>query len=251
VSSFLNHAEAAGWIPLALLPRKGAATLAPQPSARARVLSDAELADVWTASEGLGEKPRAFVRLLILTAARRDEVAGIRAGEIDLEAGLWRLPAERTKNGQAITLPLGALALAELRAVWPAEPPGPDWRLLGRFAGEAFSGFSRVKARLDGALAEARARRAAGADPPAPWRIHDLRRTARTGMTRLGVPKDHAEAALNHVSSRSALERTYDRHDYAPEVLAALRTWQAYVAGLVGDGAEVVSLAERRRRAAP
>ncbi len=47
------------------------------------------------------------------------------------------------------------------------------------------------------------------------WRWHDLRRTARTGMTRLGVARDHAEAAINHVSGRSALERTYDRHDYA------------------------------------
>jgi integrase len=246
-SSFLNHAEAAGWIPLPLLPRKGAVTLAPQPDPRARVLTDAELAELWAATEGESPKVRAFVRLLILTAARREEVAGIRAGEVDREAGLWRLPPERTKNGQAITLPLGPLALAELGAVWPAEPPAPDWRLLGRFAGEGFSGFSRVKGRIDAAIAAARAAR--GAEPLPPWRVHDLRRTARTGMTRLGVPKDHAEAALNHVSGRSALERTYDRHDYAPEILAAGRTWQAFVAGLVGDAAPVVSLAERRRAA--
>ena len=76
------------------------------------------------------------------------------------------------------------------------------------------------------------------------WRFHDLRRTARTGMTRLGVPRDHAEAAINHISGRSALERTYDRHDYADEVLNALSRWQAHVAGLVApnQGAEVVPI---------
>ena len=81
---------------------------------------------------------------------------------------------------------------------------------------------------------------------PGAWRWHDLRRTARTGMTRLGVPRDHAEAAINHVSGRSKLERTYDRHDYAPEVIAALTLWQGHVAGIAGQAAEVVMLAGRR-----
>lgn len=66
-----------------------------------------------------------------------------------------------------------------------------------------------------------------------PWRFHDLRRTARTGMTRLGVPRDHAKAAIKHVSGRTALERTYDRHDYAEEIVAALGMWQGHVAGVV------------------
>jgi hypothetical protein len=69
-------------------------------------------------------------------------------------------------------------------------------------------------------------------------------------MTRLGVPRDHAEAAINHVSGRTKLERTYDRHDYAPEVIAALTLWQGHVAGLVGQAAEVVTLADRRRASA-
>ncbi len=81
------------------------------------------------------------------------------------------------------------------------------------------------------------------------WRWHDLRRTARTGMTRLGVPKEHAEAAINHVSGRSTLERTYNRHDYAAEVAAALSRWQTHVAGLVARPAsiEAVPLHHRER----
>lgn len=244
-SAFLNHAEAAGWIAAPLLPRKGAATLAPPPAPRARTLSDAELAEVWEAAGREAPKPRAFIRLLILTAAREGEVAGIEASECDLAAGLWSLPAGRTKNGQAIALPLAALASAELAAVWPNEAPDPDHRLLGRFASAPLQGFAKIKARVDASIAAARAK--AGAEPMPPWRWHDLRRTARTGMTRLGVPRDHAEAALNHKSFRSALERTYDRHDYRDEVLAALRLWQGHVAALVSGAAPVVALADVRR----
>jgi hypothetical protein len=98
--------------------------------------------------------------------------------------------------------------------------------------GGGLRGFSKLKTRLD-ALSGVKA-----------WRWHDLRRTARTGMTRLGVPREHAEAAINHVSGRSALERTYDRHDYAAEAAAALARWQAHVAGLVAAAppVEVVPL---------
>ena len=126
-------------------------------------------------------------------------------------------------------MPLCPLALAELAAVWPGDGKGaaPRWRLLGAIDGGGLRGFSKLKARLD-ALSGV-----------AGWRWHDLRRTARTGMTRLGVPRDHAEAAINHVSGRSALERTYDRHDYAEEVLAALSCWQAHVARFVEGPAEV------------
>jgi integrase len=224
---------------------QGAATLAPPPRPRERTLTDDELRLLWQASAAEAPKPRAFVRLLILTAAREAEVAGLRAGEVDLAAGRWNLPAARTKNGRPLTVPLGDLALAELRAVWPVDDPPETHCLLGRFPSSPLSGFSKLKARIDVRMAALAER--AGLPVPAPWRFHDLRRTARSGMARLGVPNDHAEAALNHISGRPALARVYDRHDYQREAIAALTTWQAFVAGLVGDGAEVVALAERRR----
>lgn len=230
-SAFLNHAEASGWIAVGLLPRKGLATLAPTVAARARVLSDDELVAVWRASAALNPKPRAFVRLLILTAAREMEVADIAIGEVDRDAGQWRLPAERAKNGRALTLPLGPLALAELAAVWPNQAPPSYRRLLG------VRHFSRLKNTID---------KASGV---ADWRWHDLRRTARTGMTRLGVARDHAEAALNHVSHRSALEQTYDRHEYSAEILAASLRWQEHVAAMaVRPAAEVIQLPHGGRR---
>lgn len=221
VSAFLNYAEVQGWIPAPLLPRKGAGLIAPPPPPRARVLNEDELAAIWRAADKEPPKLRAFVRLLILTAARETEVADMKAGEVDRSGGRWCLPGERTKNRQGYTLPLSRLALAELHAVWPNEEVEPADFLLGRSSRNGFRGFGRLKKRLD------------AASGVTGWRWHDLRRTARTGMTRLGVPRDHAEAAINHVSSRSKLERTYDRHDYGPEVIAALSMWQERVAGLV------------------
>ncbi len=222
-SAFLGHAEAHGWVAASPLPRKGLAAIAPPLAARERVLTDEELHALWRASEALNPKPRAFVRLLILTAAREMEVADIAAGEVDLSAGRWTLPVGRTKNGTPHTVPLCPLALAEVAVVWPGQgaPAAPRRRLLGAIDGGGLRGFSKLKARLD-ALSGVTG-----------WRWHDLRRTARTGMTRLGVPRDHAEAAINHVSGRSALERTYDRHDYAGEIVSALGCWQAHVARLV------------------
>jgi integrase len=187
------------------------------------VLTDTELKAVWDASEAEPPKLRAFTRLLILTAARELEVADLTAGEVDLQAGRWTIPGHRAKNETSITIPLSELALQELRAVWSGGEgePKDHWHLLGKTTRGGFRGFGRLKTRLD------------QASRVTAWRWHDLRRTARTGMTRLGVPREHAEAAINHVSGRSALERTYDRHDYAPEVLAALTRWQEHVAELV------------------
>ena len=63
----------------------------------------------------------------------------------------------------------------------------------------------------------------AGLPAPALWRWHDLRRTVRTGLTRLGVPREHAEASINHIGGRAGLVGTYERYDYAQEIIAALR----------------------------
>jgi integrase len=206
LAAFLGFAEASGWIAAPLLPRRGLSTLAPVPEARERVLNDAELVAVWHACAQLGPRSRALVRLLILTGARLSEVAGITATEI--AADHWIVPANRTKNGKSYTIPLGALARSELAAV--------D-HTLGNY-----SGFSKLKQQID---------RLASVEQ---WRLHDLRRVVRTGLTRLGVHREIAEAAINHIGGRAGLVGTYDRHDYAAEILAALTLWQDHVAELVG-----------------
>jgi integrase len=223
VSSFLTYAEAHGWVPINVLPRRAKNLIAPSVAARERVLTDDELIHVWQAGERLTPRTRAFVRLLIMTAARLDEVANIALSELDCEAARWRLPPERAKNKTPLTLPLHRLVVAELQAVWPDGKAGADYRLLGAIDGSGFQSASKLKLRID--------RLSSVTD----WRWHDLRRTARSGMSRLGVDTRAAEAALNHISDRTKLQRTYDRYDYAAEAIKALETWQAHVARLVAE----------------
>jgi integrase len=223
VSSFLTYAEVHGWAPINVLPRRAKNLIAPSVAARERVLTDDELIHVWQAGERLTPRTRAFVRLLIMTAARLDEVANIAVSELDCEAARWRLPPERAKNKTALTLPLHRLLVAELQAVWPDGKVGADYRLLGAIDGSGFQSPSKLKIRID---------KLSGVTD---WRWHDLRRTARSGMSRLGVDARAAEAALNHISDRTKLQRTYDRYDYAAEAIKALETWQAHVAGLVTE----------------
>ena len=224
-SAFLNHSEASGWVPLPVLPRKGAQVLAPGLAPRQRVLTDEELRAVWEAAGRFQPKSGALVRLLILSAARLDEVAGMRAGEVDREAARWSIPGTRTKNGRGIVLPLGDLAREEIAAVWPEHgaPAGDDWGLLGQIRGSAYSGFSKLKTRID------------QASSVTDWRFHDLRRTCRSKLPQLGISRDDAEALLNHISHRSALERTYNTYSFADEIIAASLRWQDYVATLVGE----------------
>jgi integrase len=206
ISAFTNFAEAAGWIEVAPLPRRGAAVLAPPPKSRDRVLTDDELVKVWHGADHLGVRGRALVRLLILTGARLREVARLRPSEIDVALAIWKLPATRAKNNRAYTIRLCPLALSELDACQCKPITG------------AFSELKRALDETSGVTG---------------WVLHDLRRTVRTGLSRLGTPREVAEAAVNHVGARSGLVGVYDRHDYADEILAALQRWQSHVAALV------------------
>jgi integrase len=192
-SSFLSHAEAMGWIEAHPLPRKGLTKIAPKVASRDRVLSDTEVIALWRASAKRSPKSRCFIRLLLLTGCRQDEAANVAKGEIDRDAGRWVIPCERTKNAREITVPLNDLALAELAAIWPDERAGDGYRLLGAIDGGGFAGFSALKRRIDRDLT-------AAGHQLAQWRWHDLRRTVRTGLSRLGP----AEKQTNRVAAKNA-----------------------------------------------
>lgn len=245
-SSFLSYAEAHGWIPSHPLPRKGLATLAPAAKARKRTLDNAEIADLMRISDLLSDKTRAFVRLLVLTGARRALVANIKVGDVDLEAGIWNVPPEEgSKNYEPRSVPLCTLALEALARVWPTEDVSDDHKLLGSVEGGGFQGFSKLKTAVDQHIADRRVKAAeetgAVAEPMPPWRWHDLRRSVRTGMSALGVRMDIAELASGRISGRSTLVRNYDTYDFADEIHDALVKWQAAVARMIGDGKEIVS----------
>lgn len=194
--------------------------------ARDRVLEDAELALVW-ASLGSGDFS-AIVRLLTLTACRREEVAGMAHSE--RSGDLWTIPGTRSKNGRPHELPLPPLALSILD-----ERPRSSGRDLVFGGGDgAFSGWSKSKTRLDEKMLATLRQ----TDPRAkltPWRLHDLRRTAATRMGDLGVQPHVVEAVLNHVSGhRAGVAGIYNRAAYRDEKRAALALWADRVAKITG-----------------
>ena len=210
---------------------------------RERVLSDAEIADIWRAAGDAASPYGATIRLLILTGQRRGEVAGMAWDEISEDLATWTLPGERTKNGAVHVVPVSAPARHLLRTLLP-EDANEAMRLLNdrRAAGAlalpgaagVFAGWSKAKRALDKAITDTRAKAAAAAGislaPLVPWSVHDLRRTVATGMQRLGVRLEVTEAILNHISgSRGGIAGVYQRHDWATEKRNGLASWASYV----------------------
>jgi integrase len=189
--------------------------------ARERVLTDFEIIKFWAATGKLNEPFGVVLRLLLLTGARLNEIAGLRWEEIvDDEI---HLPGSRTKNHRAHVVPLsttGRDLLAGARRV-----PGSEF-VFTTTGATAVSGWSKTKRRLDSLMG----------DVPA-WKIHDLRRTAVTGMARAGADLPVIERAVNHVSgSFGGIVGVYQRHKYRDEVCAALQSWSDFLTGIVAMG---------------
>ena len=187
---------------------------------RDRILTADELTALWMAIEKLPELPRAYFRVVLLTGARRNEVRGMAWSELDLDAGLWRLPAERTKSGRPFELPLSAPVLETLRT-------------LPRIGPMVFA-FDGKRPMTVHQLIE-RVRRDAGLPDV---RLHDLRRTLRTGLAELGISFEVAERVLNH--AMPGLQAVYNRHSYAAEKRTALVLWAEHVLSLTTKRAEKV-----------
>lgn len=190
--------------------------------ARERVLTDAELAAIWAACRD--DDHGRIVKLLMLTGQRRDEVGAVTWDEIDLNREIWNLPAERSKNHRAHSIPLSPAAVAILQSMPRRVRNGAPDCVFGK-SGRRFSGWSKAKAALDRRIRE-----------PAPWRLHDLRRTAATVMAdRLGVLPHVVEAVLNHVSGHKAgVAGVYNRARYEAEMRDALNRWDEYLQSIVG-----------------
>ena len=189
---------------------------------RDRVLDDREIVAVWQAAEAMGYPYGTIVQFLLLTAQRRGEVAQMGWDQIDLDAAMWVIPGEFTKNGEVQELPLSPTMLRLLREVprchdryvFPARG-NPD---------RVFSGFGKCKASIDAQIGIPH------------WTLHDLRRTATTKLAELGVLPHVAERVLNHTSGTFAgVAGIYNRYKYLDAVRAALTAWDKHVQVLVAE----------------
>lgn len=197
---------------------------------RDRILSNEEIGVFWQATAELGEPFGPLYRLLLLTGQRLREVAEMRWSEVD--GDVWTLPGARTKNGDPHAIPLSTLARETLEAVRRID--GEAGYVFTTTGAAAVSGFTKAKRRLDRAMG--RIAQARGLAQPAAFVIHDLRRTATSGMAELGVPPHVCEAVLNHASGQvSGVAAVYNRYAYGPEKRAALEQWADRVRLMVSD----------------
>ena len=211
---------------------RGMARTRPKDRTRDRVLSDEEIRTMWLLLDGMGIFG-ALTKTLFLTAQRRGEVASMKRPEIG-DVGVWTIPAERYKTGKPNLVPLSESA----RAVIEAQPVFKECDFVFTTTGEnPFSGFSKAKRRLDELMIEAmrEAIEESGGDVEKvelpDWRLHDLRRTAKTLMMRAGVRPDISERVLGHVIP--GVEGVYDRHSYLDEKCDALEKLAAMIDQIV------------------
>jgi integrase len=191
--------------------------------ARSRILDDGELQRLWAATSNGHGAFNALVRFLLLTGARRSEAAGMTWGEV--VGADWTLPSNRCKTKLDLFRPLSK----EAQRILEEQP---------RFAGcpfvftlngrNALRDFHRQKVKLD---AKSRVTK---------WTLHDLRRTARSLMSRAGVPVDHAERCLGHVMP--GIRGVYDKHSYRPEMERAYEALAALIERIVSPVENVVSM---------
>lgn len=198
----------------------------PQPvKRRERVLSTDELALVLPVLDKSDSLYAAGLRLILLTAARREEVGGASWADVDLDAATWRIP--KTKNGRSHVVQLSRQAVDLIRKQLPADAAGRDSKpepvslIFPARGGGRLANWDRATKVIH------------EASGTSGWGRHDLRRTAATCLGEMGEPPHVVEAVLNHVSIGSQLAATYNRSRYAPECRAALQRLGNYFDGLV------------------
>jgi integrase len=191
---------------------------------RDRALGNGEIRLLWAACDDIGWPFGPLVQLLLLTAQRRDELAEANWDEIDLDNALWTLPRERAKNDKTHIIHLAPKAVEILHQL----PTMGGRTFLFTTTGKSpVSGFTRARQRLMTAM------NALGGDAVEHFTMHDLRRTAATGMAGLGIAPHVVDRILNHSTGKiSGVARIYNRHEYLTERKSALEAWARHVESL-------------------
>jgi integrase len=195
-------------------------TLIPMPSKerqRDRVLSDEEIRAVWRELDVERLPVSSVLRLRLLTAQRGGEVLTVRWPDLDFETAWWTIPSERSKNGLPHRVPLSAQSLRILEELH-RQSEDPIWVFPsprgGAPMGDVHKAVYRIKDRTDIAFVG-----------------HDLRRTAASHMTSMGISRLVVSRILNH--AENDVTAVYDRHSYDPEKRQALELWGRRVEEIV------------------
>jgi hypothetical protein len=200
-------------------------------SARQRTLDDDELRAVWLAAERDKTPFGPYLQFTLLTATRRSESGGLRRSEINDDGKTWIIPGARYKSSYDTLIPLSKTA----QEIVAAQPKLGDF-VFSVTGDRPLTGFAERKAAFDKAC------------EVTGWRLHDLRRTARTLLSRAGINADIAERCLGHVLT--GVRGTYDRHEYQNEKRHAFEALAAQIERVVHPPEPKIAdiTAERRKR---
>jgi integrase len=239
---------------------------------RERALETHEIRAFWRACDKLSFPFAWIFKLLLLTGQRLEEVAGLRRGELDLDAEEWSLPAHeefvserkrkdgtvlvqgRTKNTLAHKVPLVPTAITLLKDAL-AKKTEDDEIVFSKTGDTAPSGESKAKLTLDGHMVEElggtfdweKMDKTAKGEPKLEqliiepgkfkrWRLHDLRRTVATGMEDLGIDTRVIEACLNHVSgSKAGIVGVYQTSKHRKKRKEAFLKWEKKLLEILGN----------------
>ena len=201
-----------------------------------RVLTDKELASViqWLPQSGFTHKQKCILQLTLWTACRSGEICGARWQDIDLEKGVWSLA--ETKNGAARDVQLSDQATQLLRSLQVSENSVQTYVFESPNTGKPIQqkSLTEIKWQLKNADRLPNRRKYSEQqkwpDDMQDWSPHDLRRTVRTGLSKLGCPADVAEAVLGH--SPKGIEGTYNLHRYEDECRQWLQKWADYMSSI-------------------
>jgi integrase len=205
---------------------------------RDRVLSADEIAALWRAFDNpelaMSLAIRLALKLQLVTAQRKGEIIGAERSEFDRDGRVWTIPAEKAKNGMPHRVPLSPLARALLDEIEVATGRRPDHGKEGPsrwlFPSPRRDGPITGPA-VDHAMRDNRGILGTGDATP-----HDLRRTAASHMTSIGISRLVVSKILNH--AEPGVTAVYDRHSYDIEKRAALVAWGARLEEIIGDRAE-------------
>jgi integrase len=191
----------------------------PQDRRRDRVLTDAEIRQIWKAAEANGQYG-AIIKLLLLTGQRYKKVATLCWSDVDDHTGIWTLRTEPREKQNAGALKLPQVALDIIRA----QPRIANSPFV--FLYRANSGYTKTEFDFRCGVSD--------------WRLHDLRRTARSLMARAGVQSEHAERVLGH--ALPTIEGNYNKYGYDPEKALALEKLATLIQHIVALVDNVVPL---------
>lgn len=212
---------------------------------RARILTADEIRIIWTKLESaeMAEPTKLSLKLLLVTAQRRGELTFAKWNHFDLDGKTWTIPISLLKSAHSRrdgpephVVPLSALALELLEKLKTLSGESPSVL-------PAHASARHIRSYSESVLSRAvRQNREHFGIPE--WTPHDLRRTAASFMTKLGVPRLHVEKVLNH--STGDIAEVYDRHDYLPEKRAALEKWGTQLQTILEGRDQTAVTLERR-----